>query len=184
MRRLVVTQNITVDGVIEATDDWFARAGHDPDMDRALAAQRDASDGFLVGRRTFEGMRDFWAPRTDDTTGVTEHLNRVAKYVVSSTLQDPGWANTTMLSGPLVDQIGRITALDGSDIVCTGSIDLCHALIGADLVDEYRLFVHPFARGHGRRLFDGTPPRHLVLREFRAFPSGTVLTRYDTQRIT
>ena len=80
----MITQNITVDGVVEATDDWFGRAGSDPETDAALAAQRDASDGFLVGRITFEGMRDYWGPKTDDTTGVTAHLNAVQKFVVLS----------------------------------------------------------------------------------------------------
>jgi dihydrofolate reductase len=96
VRKLVITQNITIDGVIEATDDWFTQAGSDPELDAALAAQRDASDGFLVGRVTFESMRDYWGPKTDDTTGVTDHLNQVAKYVVSTTLKEPGWVNSTV----------------------------------------------------------------------------------------
>ncbi|OZC49003.1 dihydrofolate reductase [Rhodococcus sp. WWJCD1] len=182
MRTLVITQNITVDGVIEATDDWFAQAGHDAEIDAALAAQRDMSDGFLVGRVTFEGMRDYWGPKTDDTTGVTDHLNRVAKYVVSSTLKDPGWVNSTVLSGPLTEEITRLKELDGSDIVCTGSITLCRSLIAADLVDEYRLFQYPYARGHGERLFDGTPPQTLNLVECRSFASGASLMRYSVRR--
>ncbi|OZC69903.1 dihydrofolate reductase [Rhodococcus sp. 15-725-2-2b] len=182
MRSLVITQNITVDGVIEATDDWFARAGGDPELDAALAAQRDESDGFLVGRSTFESMRDYWGPKTDDTTGVTDHLNRVAKYVVSSTLTDPGWVNSTVLSGRLIDEVTRIKNSSGSDIVCTGSITLCRELIALDLVDEYRLFQFPYVRGHGERLFDGTPSQWLRLLECRAFPSGASLVRYATRR--
>ncbi|WP_373454995.1 dihydrofolate reductase family protein [Rhodococcus sp. 06-462-5] len=182
MRTLVVTQNITVDGVIEATDDWFTSAGHDPELDATPAAQRDASDGFLVGRVTFEGMRDFWGPKTDDTTGVTQHLNRVAKYVVSSTMKDPGWTNSTVLSGDLIEEVTRIKALDGADIVCTGSIGLCRALIAADLVDEYRFFQYPYARGRGERLFDGTPSHKLRLLECRAFRSGSSLVRYEVDR--
>lgn len=178
MRNLVITQNITIDGVIEATDDWFTQAGNDPELDAELAVQRDASDGFLVGRVTFEGMRDYWGPKTDDTTGVTSHLNQVAKYVVSSTLKDPGWANSTILAGPLTEEVTRIKQTNGSDIVCTGSIMLCRSLITADLVDEYRLFQHPYARGHGERLFTDTPPRRLRLLECRAFPSGATLLRY------
>jgi dihydrofolate reductase len=178
VRKLVITQNITIDGVIEATDDWFTQAGSDPDLDAALAAQRDASDGFLVGRVTFEGMRDYWGPKTDDTTGVTDHLNQVAKYVVSTTLKEPGWANSTVLSGPLVDEVTRIKETIGSDIVCTGSITLCRSLIASSLVDEYRLFVYPYVRGHGERLFDGAPSIGLRLLECRAFPSGASLMRY------
>lgn len=180
MRDLVITQNCTVDGVVEATDDWFARMGEQdtPDLDAALAAQRDASDGFLTGRRTFEAMRDFWGPRTDDETGVTEHLNRVAKYVVSSTLTDPGWANTEVLSGPLADAVRAVKERPGGDIVCTGSISLSRALLREGLVDEVRLFTYPYARGHGERLFDGTPARWLQLVECRAFAGGAILARY------
>ncbi len=181
MRDLVITQNITVDGVVEASDDWFGRAGEvDPEVDAVLARQRDASDGFLVGRETFVGMRDFWRPMIDDTTGVTAHLNSVAKYVVSQTVTDPGWANTEVLSGPLADDITRIKNMPGGDIICTGSISLCHDLIAAGLVDEFRLFINPYARGAGRRLFDGTPPVRLVLAESLAFPSGVTLARYRT----
>ncbi len=178
MRDVIVTQNITVDGVIEATDDWFTRAGDDAELDSALSAQRDVSDGFLVGRVTFEGMRDFWSSKTDDTTGVTRHLNQVAKYVVSSTLADPKWTNTTVLSGPLIDEITRIKLMKGSDIICTGSISLCRALIEAGLVDEFRLFVYQYARGSGERLFDGTPPQALRRVECTAFASGVTLMRY------
>ncbi|WP_299574471.1 dihydrofolate reductase family protein [uncultured Williamsia sp.] len=178
MRDLVITQNLTVDGVVEATDDWFATAGEDdPEVDAALAAQRDASDGFLVGRETFVGMWDFWGPKTDDTTGVTAHLNRVAKYVVSSTLDDPGWANSEVLRGDLRAAIGDITARPGGDIVCTGSIRLCHDLLAMDLVDELRLFTYPYVRGHGRRLFEGAMSQRWMPTEVTAFPSGVVLTR-------
>ena len=179
MRDLVITQNITVDGVVEATGDWFASAGEDdPEVDAALAAQRDASDGFLVGRETFVGMREFWGPKTVDTTGVTAHLNRVAKYVVSSTLTDPDWANSEVLGGDLRAAIADITSRPGGDIVCTGSIRLCHDLLAMDLVDELRLFTYPYIRGHGRRLFDGAPAHRWTPMEVTTFPSGVVLSRY------
>lgn len=178
MRTVVITQNITVDGVVEATDDWFGRAGSDPETDAALAAQRDASDGFLVGRITFEGMRDYWGPKTDDTTGVTAHLNAVQKFVVSSTLTDPGWGNSTVLGPTWREDLREIKNGPGSDIVCTGSISLCRALLETELVDEVRLFVQPYARGSGARLFDGTPPQRLEPLELRQFPSGAALHRY------
>jgi dihydrofolate reductase len=184
MRDLVITQNSTVDGVIEATGDWFALTGEQVSADQvaALAAQRDASDGFLTGRLTFEAMRDYWAPKTDDTTGVTAHLNRVAKYVVSSTLIDPGWDNTEVISGPLPEAVAEIKQRPGGDIVCTGSITLCRALIAADLVDEFRLFTFAYVRGHGERLFQGSPAMSLEVVESTAFESGAVLTRYRRRR--
>ncbi|QNE20055.1 dihydrofolate reductase [Kribbella qitaiheensis] len=180
MRDLVVTQNITVDGVIEATEGWFGPA--DGDMSDQLAAvkeQREAADAFLVGRRTFEDLRGYWPSQTDDETGISAYLDAVAKYVVSSTMQDPQWKNSTVLR-----DLGAVSALKdqpGKDIVTTGSIDLVHQLIGAGLVDEFRLFVYPVVLGRGRRLFpdDVALPR-LRLVETRAFSSGVTLTRYRT----
>lgn len=180
MGRIVITQNITVDGVVEATDDWFSSAGSNEEADAALAQERDASDGFLVGRQTFLDMRRGWRDLTDDTTGVTEHLNQVRKYVVSSTLTDPDWRNTEILSGDLATDVGRVRSAPGGDVVCTGSITLCRGLLDADLVDELRLYVFPYARGSGRRLFDGTVPRSLTLATADAFANGVVRLVYRT----
>src|SRR5215216_7453139 len=106
MRELIVTENITLDGVIEATEGWFDPAGDDAEVDQsdivaALREQREAADAFLVGRVTFEQMRGYWPQQTDDATGITDYLNAVSKYVVSNTLQKPEWEHTTVLRGPL-----------------------------------------------------------------------------------
>lgn len=183
MRDLVITQNITLDGVVSNDSSWFGPADQDGDaeLNEALLGQARASDALLVGRTTFEEMRGYWPQQVDDATGVTDHLNRVAKYVVSTTLEDPGWDGTTILRGPLGTDIRALKAADGSDIVVTGSIQLCHALIDAGLVDEYRLFTHPHVEGRGRRLFEDrttVPALHPV--EVRPFPSGVVLLRYRT----
>ena len=182
MRDLVITQNITLDGVVSNDSSWFGPAGQDAntdDLDEALLGQAHASDALLVGRTTFEEMRSYWPQQVADATGVTDHLNRVAKYVVSTTLEDPGWDGTTILRGPLETDIRALKAAEGSDIVVTGSIQLCHALIDAALVDEYRLFTHPHVEGRGRRLFEGrttVPALHPV--EVRPFRGGVVLLRY------
>jgi len=181
MRDLIVTQNITLDGVIEATDGWFAPADTEDleDLGEEIRRQREAADAFLVGRRTFEDMRGFWPLQTDDQTGITDYLNTVAKYVVSSTLQDPQWEPTTVLRGPVPVDIQALKEEQGKDIVATGSISLVHELIAADLVDEYRLFVYPTVLGHGRRLFaDDSATRQLSLVQTLPFKSGIVLLRY------
>lgn len=111
--------------------------------------------------------------------GITAYLNQVDKYVVSSTLADPQWENTTVLSGDPVHEVAAPKEREGRDIVVTGSITLCHALIEAGLVDEYRLFVHPAVQGRGRRLFpDGTRIPRLRLVDSREFRSGIVLMTY------
>lgn len=93
MRRIVITQNITLDGVIDNEQSWFdvtADTEQGRELAEVTAEYSAASDGFLVGRTTFEEMRGFWPEQVDDDTGVTDHLNRVQKYVVSTSLDDPG----------------------------------------------------------------------------------------------
>jgi dihydrofolate reductase len=181
MRDLIVTENFTLDGVIEA-EDWFDPAGSKDDVsdvETALRKQREAADALLLGRVTFEQMRGYWPLQTDDTTGITDYLNGVSKYVVSSTLQDPEWERTTVLRS--VDDIRALKSERGGDIVTTGSINLVHELIAAGLVDEYRLFTYPVVLGRGRRLFaDAIEVPPLCLEESQSFRSGIVLLRYRT----
>jgi dihydrofolate reductase len=184
MRDLVVTENVTLDGVVDASAGWFS-VTDDPEVDQSdlqavLREQAEAADAVLFGRVTFEEMRGYWPQQTDDTTGVTDYLNRVAKYVVSGTMGDPEWEPTTVLPAHgLQDALRALKSEPGDDIVTTGSITLVHALIAAGLVDEYRLFVYPVVLGRGRRLFaEGTEVPRLRLAETRPFHSGIVLLRY------
>jgi dihydrofolate reductase len=184
MRDLIVTENITLDGVIDASEGWFSVAddgeADQSDLVAALREQSEAADAVLFGRVTFEEMRGYWPRQTDDTTGVTDYLNRVTKYVVSSTIGDPEWEHTTVLRGDaLQEELRALKSRPGGDIVATGSITLVRALIAAGLVDEYRLFVYPVVLGRGPRLFaDATEVPRLRLVESRPFRSGIVLLRY------
>ena len=181
-RRLVVTENISANGVIEFIDDWFDPANQ-VDADDLFAVMRDQMAGeeaLLLGRKTFEDFRGYWPLQTDDASGSTEHLNRVPKYVVSSTMTEPAWSNSTVLSGRLEDEVAALKARgDGGDLGVTGSISVVHALMRADLVDEYRLFVYPVLSSRGRNLMpsDLTAQR-LNLTECRPFRSGVVLQIY------
>ncbi|MFI1226308.1 MULTISPECIES: dihydrofolate reductase family protein [unclassified Streptomyces] len=183
MRTLAITQNVTVDGSVEMITDWFDPQGQEGvDMSDVLEEshrQDDRADALLLGRQTFEDFRGYWPLRTDDTTGITAYLDRVAKYVVSGTLTDPGWQNSTVLGGDPVEEVRRLKEENGKDIVLTGSITLAHTLIAAGLVDEYRLFGYPAVQGSGRRLFpEGYEIPRLRLLESRAFRSGITLQRY------
>lgn len=180
MRKLVITQNITLDGSIEMLDDWFDPALQDEDLLEESHRQDAQADALLVGRRTFEDFRGYWPKQTDDATGVTDYLNNVAKYVVTSTMSDPQWENSTVLAGDPVEQTTYLKAQSGNDIVLTGSISLAHTLIAAGIVDEYRMFVYPTVQGRGRRLFpDGTAIGTLKLMEPpKSFRSGITLLRY------
>jgi len=185
-RDLIVTENITVDSVIDAAGNWFAPSGAETDdaaaeMRAVEERLRSTADALLVGRETFEAFRSYWPNQTDDTSGISNYLNNVDKYVVSSTLTEPEWEHTTILSGNLTDEVAALKAQNGGDIVVTGSITLVHALHDTGLVDEYRLFVYPVALGRGRRLFEepvDQPDLHLV--EAHPFNSGVVLLRYRT----
>ena len=180
MRKLVITENITLDGSIEMLDDWFDPSGEpDPDHLALTRRQGQEADALLLGRRTFEDFRGYWPQQNHDTTGITEYLDRVQKYVVSSTMTSPDWQNSTVLSGDPVEEVRALKDRPGEDIVVTGSITLCHALIGAGLVDEYRLFVYPVVQGRGRRLFpEGFECPTLRLVEAKAFRSGITYSRY------
>jgi dihydrofolate reductase len=183
LRTLAITQNITVDGSIEMLGDWFEPQGQadadNSDLLDELHRQQSEADGFLTGRRTFESLRAHWPKQSDDSTGIRDYLNRVQKYVVSSTMTDPQWENSTVLSGDPVEEVRALKEQPGQDIVVTGSITLGHTLIEAGLVDEYRLFVYPVVQGRGRRLFpDGFVCPDLRLVDARAFRSGITYSRY------
>ncbi len=183
MRTLAITQNMTMDGSIEMLGSWFDAQGQG-DVDQSdllehLHRESEESDGLLVGRRTFEDMRGYWPQQTDDATGVTAHLQEVAKYVVSSTMTDPDWQHSTVIPGDVVENVRALKEQPGRDIVVTGSITLCHTLIEAALVDQYRLFTYPAVQGGGRRLFpEGHEIPTLRLLESKSFSSGITYARY------
>jgi dihydrofolate reductase len=181
MRDLIVTENITLDGVIGMDGGWFdpAAQGDQSDLIAAMAGQQAAADAFLTGRVTYEAMRGYWPQQADDQTGITAYLNKVQKYVVSRTLGEQDWEPTTVLRGPLREEITALKAAPGRDIVTTGSITLVRGLQAGSLIDEYRLFVYPVVAGAGERLFDGAAAApKLELAETRPFRSGVVLLRY------
>jgi dihydrofolate reductase len=178
MRKLIVAENISVDGVIEALDDWFGPASGGDDV---VATEREhyaACDAVLLGRQTYEDFKGYWPLQTDATVGIADSLNRAEKYVVSSTPTESDWEHTTFLTGPLEEEVARLKARAGKDIVTTGSITLVRALLVAGLVDEYRLFVYPVIVGRGRRLFTGGFGSDLRLADTRTFRSGVVLLTY------
>jgi dihydrofolate reductase len=183
MRDLIITQNITLDGVIDAADGWFDPAGEEgadqSDVIKAICEEMATTDALLVGRVTFEQLRGYWPLQVDDVTGVRDHLNQVDKYVLSGTLGDPQWERSTVLRGPLLEEVRELKARPGKGIVVTGSMSLMPELVAGGVVDEYRLFVYPVVLGRGRRLFaDATSAPRLRLAETRPFDSGIVLLRY------
>jgi dihydrofolate reductase len=179
MRRLLLTENITADGRIEMLDDWFnpSPEGGIQDWLEGMERLGASSDAVVLGRQTFEDFRGYWPQHIDEPAGA--YLDQVHKYVVSRSMTDPQWRNTTVLSGDPVEEVRRLKESDGGDITLSGSITLAHAVLAAGLADEIRLLVFPAVQGRGKGLVaDGTAFPTLELVESQAFRSGVVLLRY------
>lgn len=177
--RIIITQNMTLDGRAEMLDDWFDPQAQDEELSAELMRQSANEDVLLLGRQTFEDFRDYWPLQTDDVTGVADHLNQVDKRVVSTTLTgDPGWENTSIISGDPVEAVIALRDEPGRDVIVTGSITLAHALITAEVVDEFRMFTYPVWQGRGRPFFPDDARPRLRLVDSKPFPSGVVYSAY------
>ena len=176
--RLVITQNVTADGAVEMLTDWFDPTEQDEKFAAEIRRQDQNCDAVLLGRQTFEDFRSYWPEQTDDTTGVTDQLNRVTKFVVSQTMSDPQWRNSVVLAGDPVEEVRALKELSGADIVLTGSISLAHLMIAEGLVDEFRMFVYPAVQGSGRRFFPDGYVADLTLLDARRFGNGVSLLTY------
>jgi dihydrofolate reductase len=180
MRTLAITQNMSIDGSAELLGDWFDPGDQADDLVAEAHRQSETEEFMLLGRRTFTDFRSYWPHQTDDPTGFSDLLNEVQKLVVSSTLGDPGWQNSTVLGADWRETVRVLKEEDGGDITVTGSLTLCRALIEEGLVDEFRLFVFPVVQGRGRRLFPDGYEARLQLVESRSFANGVVLVVYRT----
>jgi dihydrofolate reductase len=184
MGRIVVTEFISLDGVIEAPGggEDFKHGGWTFDIDRGDEGNQFKLDetlssaALLLGRRTYEGFAAAWPERDGE---FADKLNTMPKYVVSSTLRDPAWANSTVLDGDLVDEVTRLTKEQDGDIVVHGSAQLVQALVENDLVDEFHLMVFPVVLGAGTRLFgETTDKKRLQLSSSTVVGDGVAVQVY------
>ena len=177
--RIIITQNMTLDGRVEMLDDWFDPQAQDEELTAELMRQSANEDVLLLGRQTFEDFRGYWPLQTEDTTGVAAHLTQVDKRVASTTLTEPGWQNTTVINSDPVQAVADLRDEPGRDVILTGSITLAHALITAEMVEEFRMFTYPVWPGRGRGFFpDGAPAPRLQLLDSKPFSSGVVYSAY------
>jgi dihydrofolate reductase len=168
--RIVATEFVSLDGVMEAPGGgeefkhggWTFEINRGEEGDKFKLDETLDSDALLLGRVTFEGFAAAWPSRDGE---FADKFNSMPKYVVSSTMEEPGWDNSTVLSGDLADEVGKLKQEHGGDIVVHGSAQLVQALLERDLVDELRLMVFPVVLGSGKRLFgetDDKKPLRLV----------------------
>jgi dihydrofolate reductase len=185
MGRIVLSENVSLDGVVEdpAGDEGFSRGGWVGRIaareDVAKLALDDAlgAEALLFGRRSYEWFAARWPSRTG---ALADRLNSLPKYVVSSTLEDPAWNNSTVLAGDAVDEVSELKRGLTGDIVVAASFQLVHTLLEHDLVDEMRLKVFPVVLGAGRRLFGETSDKKRVrLVASRMLSDGIAYLTYE-----
>ena len=192
MSRLVVNENLTLDGVMQSPAgpdedrrDGFEHGGWAPPyFDQVMAdvaAEGMAKGGaMLFGRRTFEQFASFWSTQPDDNPFAAV-LNNRQKYVASTTLEEPlSWRNSTLLQGDAMEAVAKLREQPGKDIVVLGSGELVQSLMQHHLVDQYVLFIHPLVLGSGRRLFrDGSPYAILRLVDTKTTTTGVIIATYQ-----
>jgi dihydrofolate reductase len=185
MGRIVVTEFVSLDGVIEDPGGseefkyggWSFEFNRGEDGDKFKLDEAMDSEALLLGRKTYEGFAEAWPSREGE---FADKFNNMPKYVVSSTLEDPEWTNTTVLSGDLEAEVSRLRQeLDG-DIVVHGSAQLVRALVDQGLVDQLRLMVFPVVLGAGKRLFGETSDKKgLRLADSKVVGDGVAILIYE-----
>jgi dihydrofolate reductase len=194
VRKLVVTEFMSLDGVVQApgdpqedTEGGFAHGGwqrpyFDEVFMRRAAAGIAETDAQLFGRKTYDIMAAFW-PTVGDDDPFAKHLNHVTKYVASRTMTEATWEGTTVLTGDVAEQVREIKERDGGTISVLGSADLAQTLIAHDLIDEYSLAILPILLGSGKKLFrDAQQVRTLELVDSTPTTTGVLLATYRPAR--
>jgi dihydrofolate reductase len=185
MGRIVVTAFISLDGVMEAPgggegfkhDGWSFEIDRGDEGNKFKLDETMGSDALLLGRRTYEGFASSWPSREGE---FADKFNTMPKYVVSSTLEDAEWTNTTVLKGDLQEEVAKLKDEYEGDIVVHGSATLTQALLEKDLVDELRLMVFPVVLGTGKRLWGETSDKKpMRLADSRTVGDGVAILTYQ-----
>ena len=189
MRRVIVSEFVLLDGVMEAPETWTLQFGSE-EQERYKFDELAAADALLLGRTTYEGFAAAWPGMMDQYEGprraklgeYAAMMNGYPKYVVSTTLEEPlGWNNSTLIEGNVAEGVSDLKRQDGKNILVFGSGQLVNTLMRHDLVDEYRIMVFPIVLGSGKRLFgDGSgTTKALRLVDTKTFASGVVVLSYE-----
>lgn len=192
MRKLILSEFVTMDGVMQApggSDEdrsgGFEHGGwqmsyHDDAFGEYIVEGIAGAGGFVLGRKTYDIFAGYWPTAPDETRAVREPLNELPKYVASRSRRDPlEWNNSRIITGDVPAAIRNLKAEDGNHLMVIGSGDFAQTLIANDLADEYRIMIHPLVLGSGARLFrGGNPRRALELTDSRQTSTGVLLATY------
>jgi dihydrofolate reductase len=186
MGKVAVTEFVSLDGVFEdpgGSEDfehggWSFQFNRGEEGEKFKLDETLASDALLLGRVTYDGFAESW-PEREDEAGFAEKFNSMPKYVVSSTLEDPEWNNSTVIGADLKAEVAKLKERHDGDIVVHGSGQVARALLDEDLVDELRLMVFPVVLGKGRRPFDGAKMSGMKLSESRTVGDGVLILIYE-----
>jgi len=183
VRELIVSEFVTLDGVMEAPGgeeghphtgwvfDFFAPEQEQYKLEEVLEAE-----ALLLGRVTYEGFAAAWPERSGE---FADKMNSMPKFVASTTLNELGWSNSTLIQGDVPKEVAKIKQQEGGPLLVAGSGTLVHSLMANGLIDEYRLMIFPVVLGSGRRLFPDTPDKTVLkLADTRKFDSGVVVHTY------
>jgi dihydrofolate reductase len=177
-RKITASLYVTLDGVLEAPEQWHFPY-HNEEFLQALHDAVEASDAMLLGRRTYETFAAYW-PQQGSEVPMADQMNNTRKYVVSTTLTDATWQNTTVINGDINTRLAELKALPGKDIAITGSGTLVTSLLRDGLLDEVTLLLHPLVvGGDSKRLFgDETGRVPLELMDIRTFSTDVLQIKY------
>jgi dihydrofolate reductase len=180
MGKIVSNFFISLDGVVEAPDQWHFPYFND-EMGAAVGKGMESTRAFLMGRVLYEEWAAYWPSQGPDEP-FSAFINGIEKYVVSNSLTTAEWNNTTIVSGDVAEQLRALKERTDGDISMSGSATLARWLLANGLLDELRLLVHPIAVGHGQRLFEDTPTHPLELVEHETFSTGVLNLLYAPAR--
>jgi dihydrofolate reductase len=185
MGKIVITEFVSLDGVMEDPGGaegfkyggWSFEVPRGPEGDKFKGDEGDAAEALLLGRKTYEGFAAAWPTMQGE---FADKFNSMPKYVVSSTLQDPSWTNTTVLTGDMVEEVTRLRERLAGEIVVHGSCQLAQGLLAHGLADELRLMVYPVLLGSGKRLFGEAPDKQpLRLADSKTVGEGIAVLTYE-----
>jgi len=180
MRKVVASELVSLDGVMESPEKWSFQF-HNDEMAEANEAGMAEADAMLLGRVTYQEFASYWPYQNNADQPFTDYLNNTPKFVVSTTLEEPlEWQNSTLIKENVAEEIAKLKRQPGKDIGIVGSGTLVRSLLRENLLDELNLMVHPIVLGRGKHLFEeGSAQKALELVDSKTFSTGVVNLTYQ-----